>query len=65
MKYFLLLLAIGLAACSDPRKVADDADKIEAARIDSVAAELEKSVTELESTTESTKKDVDELLKDM
>jgi hypothetical protein len=54
------------AACGDAKKNAqEEADTREAARVDSLTADIDRSGAELESETELTEKEIDDLLKDM
>lgn len=60
----MLFLFISLAACNNKAKQAEEADKKEAVKIDSLNTELNRSTEELKAEGDSVEKAVDDLLKD-
>lgn len=65
-KIFVAGMIVLTAACGNPKKNAqEEADSREAARLDSLTTEMDRSGEELDAETELTEKEVDDLLKDM
>jgi uncharacterized lipoprotein NlpE involved in copper resistance len=60
----LMLLFVSFAGCDNKAKKAEEMDKKEAAKVDSVSADVNKSADELSKEGDQVEKEVNDLLKD-
>lgn len=60
----IMILFVSFAACDNKAKQAEEMDKKEAVKVDSLSTDLSKSNDELTKEGEQTEKEVDDLLKD-